>query len=131
MDRRGFLSLAVMAVASQAAVRVWPFRVYSIPKEILAPSKWDQFLMPPPLSYVLPSGIIKATLPVVSTVLGPDGSPKGFVKIESVNGKKLTCSSGVIHCKRGDLIVLEDKMYPAEYHKADPRTGVFLNLARS
>ncbi len=34
MNRRNFLSLAFGAVAASAATRVWPFRVYSIPKEI-------------------------------------------------------------------------------------------------
>jgi len=34
MDRRSFLALASLAVAAKAAERVWPFRVYSIPKKI-------------------------------------------------------------------------------------------------
>jgi hypothetical protein len=32
MDRRNFLQLAALALAGKAAERVWPFRVYSIPK---------------------------------------------------------------------------------------------------
>lgn len=32
MNRRNFLQLAALAIAGQAAERVFPFRVYSIPK---------------------------------------------------------------------------------------------------
>jgi hypothetical protein len=39
VNRRNFLSLAALAVAGEAAVRVWPFRVFSIPKEIVAPKE--------------------------------------------------------------------------------------------
>jgi hypothetical protein len=133
MDRRNFLQLAALALAGKAAERVWPFRVYSIPKEIaLVPSKLDQFLMHSPEVFLPPMMLGSQILPVVSTIYGPDGSPKGYVKIESVNGKVLTCSSGVVHCKPGDLIVLEDKIYPSECHKAEPLTGTFLQgLARS
>ncbi len=35
MNRRNFLSLAALAIAGKAAERVFPFRVYSIPKEIV------------------------------------------------------------------------------------------------
>lgn len=35
MERRNFLQLAALALAGQAAQRVWPFRVYSIPKKIV------------------------------------------------------------------------------------------------
>lgn len=122
MDRRNFLQLAALALAGKAAERVWPFRVYSIPKEIVAPSKWDQTIVSP----------IFDVLPVVGTILGPDGSPKGFIKITSVNGKELTCSSGVIHCKPGDRLVLQERTYPhVDYHKVFPRNGELLNLARS
>ena len=38
MDRRNFLQLAALAVAGQAAERVFPFRVYSIPKKIMVVS---------------------------------------------------------------------------------------------
>lgn len=39
MNRRNFLSLAALALAGKAAERVFPFRVDSIPKEIIvAPS---------------------------------------------------------------------------------------------
>ncbi len=34
MDRRSFFKLATAALAGEAARRVWPFRVYSIPSEI-------------------------------------------------------------------------------------------------
>lgn len=37
MNRRNFLQLAALAIAGQAAERVFPFRVYSIPKNIVAP----------------------------------------------------------------------------------------------
>lgn len=39
MNRRNFLQFAALAIAGQAAERVWPFRVYSIPKKIVAPEK--------------------------------------------------------------------------------------------
>ena len=39
MNRRNFLSLAALAIAGKAAERVFPFRVYSIPKRIVAP-RW-------------------------------------------------------------------------------------------
>lgn len=42
MNRRNFLSLAALAIAGKAAERVFPFRVYSIPKEIVVASN-----MPP------------------------------------------------------------------------------------
>ena len=35
MNRRGFLKLSIGGVATAAAVRTWPFRVYSFPKEII------------------------------------------------------------------------------------------------
>lgn len=37
MNRRNFLQFATLAIAGQAAERVFPFRVYSIPKTICAP----------------------------------------------------------------------------------------------
>lgn len=126
MDRRNFLQLAALALAGQAAERVWPFRVYSIPKEIVIAKS----------EYLTSETSEKFTdafrvLPVVGAIYRPDGSPVGHVKITSVNGKVLTCSSGVVRCKPGDLLFLEKEMYPATLHKADPRTGTFLNLARS
>lgn len=36
MNRRNFLQLAALAIAGQAAERVFPFRVYSIPKKIVS-----------------------------------------------------------------------------------------------
>jgi hypothetical protein len=41
MNRRGFLRLAIGGVAASAAVRTFPFRVYSFPKEIIAPKAAD------------------------------------------------------------------------------------------
>lgn len=35
MDRRGFLQTLVGGVVAGAAVRTWPFRVYSFPTEII------------------------------------------------------------------------------------------------
>lgn len=37
MNRRNFLQLAALSIAGQAAERVFPFRVYSIPETICAP----------------------------------------------------------------------------------------------
>ena len=37
MDRRGFLKSLVGGLAVGAAVRTWPFRVYSFPSEIVVP----------------------------------------------------------------------------------------------
>ena len=34
MERRNFLGLMIGGVAAEAAVRAWPFRVYSFPSEI-------------------------------------------------------------------------------------------------
>lgn len=41
MDRRNFLQLACLAVAGKAVERTFPFRVYSIPKEIVVPKPED------------------------------------------------------------------------------------------
>ena len=38
MDRRGFISTLFGGVAATAAVRTWPFRVLSFPKEIVVPN---------------------------------------------------------------------------------------------
>ena len=38
MDRRGFMKMMVGGLAAGAAVRTWPFRVYSFPAEIVAPT---------------------------------------------------------------------------------------------
>ena len=35
MDRRGFMKMMVGGLAAGAAVRTWPFRVYSFPSEIV------------------------------------------------------------------------------------------------
>lgn len=35
MNRRGFLGMMVGGVAATAAVRTWPFRVYSFPAEVV------------------------------------------------------------------------------------------------
>ena len=37
MDRRGFLGSLIGGVAATAAVRTWPFRVFSFPDEIIVP----------------------------------------------------------------------------------------------
>lgn len=42
MDRRGFLQKLVGGVVAGAAIRTWPFRVYSFPTEIVQPPiVWD------------------------------------------------------------------------------------------
>lgn len=41
MDRRAFFRTMIGGVAATAAMRTWPFRVYSFPAEIVAPS-FDQ-----------------------------------------------------------------------------------------
>jgi hypothetical protein len=38
MNRRKFLGLSIGGIAATAAVRTWPFRVYSFPKEIVLPA---------------------------------------------------------------------------------------------
>jgi hypothetical protein len=38
MNRRGFLHSLVGGIAATAAVRTWPFRVYSFPSEIQLPT---------------------------------------------------------------------------------------------
>lgn len=38
MDRRNFLRTLVGGVAGAAAVRTWPFRVYSFPSEVVIPN---------------------------------------------------------------------------------------------
>lgn len=52
MNRRNFLRLTVGGVAAGAAVRTWPFRVYSFPGEIKVVSPFD--ILPGPV-YVYPS----------------------------------------------------------------------------
>lgn len=44
MDRRGFLKLLIGGVATTAAVRTFPFRVYSFPTELAAP--WPILVAP-------------------------------------------------------------------------------------
>lgn len=39
MDRRNFLNMMVGGVAASAAVRTWPFRVFSFPSEITLSSE--------------------------------------------------------------------------------------------
>jgi hypothetical protein len=55
MNRRGFLGLLIGGVAATAAVRTWPFRVYSFPTEVVAlngvplnyvPSTFPELLAP-------------------------------------------------------------------------------------
>lgn len=45
MNRRNFLSTLVGGVAATAAVRTWPFRVYSFPTEITAPPPLDYYII--------------------------------------------------------------------------------------
>lgn len=45
MDRRNFLQMAALAVAGQAAERVWPFRVYSIPNKIVVRPQQSLFVL--------------------------------------------------------------------------------------
>ena len=49
MDRRGFLRMMVGGVATAAAARTFPFRVFSFPKEIQRASFPSPFLKPLPL----------------------------------------------------------------------------------
>lgn len=48
ISRRNFFRLSIGGVAAAAAVRAWPYRVYSFPREIVVPTRqpvWDeQFL---------------------------------------------------------------------------------------
>jgi hypothetical protein len=47
MDRRKFLSTLVGGVVAGAAVRSFPFRVFSFPKEIVAPERLSLYSLPP------------------------------------------------------------------------------------
>lgn len=38
MNRRGFIGMLIGGIAAAAAVRTWPFRIYSFPAEVKAPS---------------------------------------------------------------------------------------------
>jgi hypothetical protein len=103
MDRRNFLQLAALAVAGQAAERVWPFRVYSIPKKIVVASKWDQLIMPLPFPSLngipcyLPSGCLDTVGPwmgIERTQFIPfTNSKKDAEAAESLNAlaKALAC----------------------------------------
>jgi hypothetical protein len=45
MNRRNFLQLAALALAGEGVRRTWPFRVYSLPAQIVAPIEpLDKFL---------------------------------------------------------------------------------------
>lgn len=46
MDRRGFLKMLVGGVATAAAVRTFPFRVFSFPTEIVSPDVYDMIGRP-------------------------------------------------------------------------------------
>jgi hypothetical protein len=48
MDRRAFLGKFVGGVAVAAAVRTWPFRVFSFPKEIVIPQGTMNFIFARP-----------------------------------------------------------------------------------
>ena len=43
MNRRNFLRTLIGGVASAAAVRTFPFRVFSFPKEIKLASSWEMY----------------------------------------------------------------------------------------
>lgn len=44
MDRRNFLRSLVGGVAATAAVRTWPFRIYSFPSQVVTPSVVPNYL---------------------------------------------------------------------------------------
>jgi len=58
MDRRGFLKTLIGGVAATAAVRTFPFRVFSFPSEIASP------LLFPPLAWGLDEFIAEYIRPV-------------------------------------------------------------------
>ena len=55
MDRRNFLSTLIGGVAATAAVRTFPFRVFSFPKEIT---------IYPPLEFSVPIGVAVWASPI-------------------------------------------------------------------
>jgi hypothetical protein len=137
MNRRNFLSLAALAIAGKAAERVWPFRVYSIPKEIVV-AKWDQSLMTPPSSFEIPSEFVKAMrLHVYSADLKVHrGSFLATVKDCTVLGmipEGITVGDVLVPEVKAPSRRVDDILAHAFHPNIDPdkRTGIFLNLARS
>jgi hypothetical protein len=47
MDRRAFFGMMVGGVAATAAVRTFPFRVYSFPTEITPVIQWPEWMLRP------------------------------------------------------------------------------------
>lgn len=113
MNRRNFLSLAALAVAGQAAQRVWPFRVYSIPKEIvLTPHPFDPHFLIGFDSYFRLGD-------TVGIYDGPIDFLRGTARVEKIQNGVITLDHVPTGCVPGDKIA------------PWPRPGEFLNLTRS
>jgi hypothetical protein len=63
MDRRGFLTTLIGGIAGTAAVRTWPFRVYSFPADIV---RVDPFKLPEATLDQLNAITIKYLNPVIA-----------------------------------------------------------------
>jgi|SRR6478609_435765 len=134
MDRRNFLSLAALALAGKAAERAWPFRVYSIPKEIVVAKPEDvltgNLLSLAPTVAAMRLHVYSADLKVHRgsflatvkdcTVLGmiPEGITVGDVLVPEVKAPSRRVDDILAHAFHPNI-------------DPDKRTGIFLNLARS
>lgn len=138
MNRRDFLSLAALAIAGKAAERVFPFRVYSIPKKIVV-AKWDQSMMTPPSSFQIPPEMLNATL--VHIYSSDFKTERGAFLARLSDGKVIgDVPEGT---QPGDVLVLEATSpsrrrilnIGANCHRpfkpGHPRSGVFLDLDRA
>lgn len=141
MDRRNFLSLACLVVAGKAVERTFPFRVYSIPKEIVV-AKFDVFRE---LLRYQSAVAMEMSLNGVGLMLdvyspnSPDFVKRGSF-LASISEGRVTgdIPAGT---KPGDLVVSDaygavgitdiESWALVNRKASDPRTGVFLNLARS
>lgn len=143
MDRRNFLQLAALALAGKAAERVWPFRVYSIPKEIVVAKPVDGALTIEMLRTAQKQIMERLGDPEEITiratrvhVYSPDGKEERGSFLASIEGGKVLgrIPDGII---AGDILVPEfllPKLHldnKIDFFCSDSRTGRFINLERA
>lgn len=121
MNRRNFLSLAALAVAGQAAERVFPFRVYSIPEKIaIAPDNFMPSFLWFPREFSKLSEFVAPELDWLKLHTGI-WNPESFYE---VNGERYPATTnGHRRASRalraGDMLTLKALGCPHTYHQAE------------
>jgi hypothetical protein len=78
MDRRGFLATLIGGIAATAAVRTWPFRVYSFPTDIV---RVDPYKLPESMLDQLNAMTIKYLNPSIADhIFSPSPMWKHFAQ---------------------------------------------------